>query len=302
MLREHLDSVDFLRINEDIGSPQLVSVAHDCTVKFWDLATHRLLKSVGAHTQAIYCCDCSGSMLSTCSPDTSVLLWDFRTQAQTGSAQGHTEKVYFVRFTGPDQLVTCGRDGKILLWDTRNLRAPKADFSVHPDHIYRSVDVSADRSLLVAVTQHSQIEVFDFNSRRLLDEVTLAWDMSVFPADADFLTPPSTIYCVRFLNQSKQILTAHQDMAVRRLGAAPSLREEATLRNHYDYVRHLEVAADDSFFISTCQDGGVRRWENWQAVRSYTGASQIMSCAAVTRDKRVLATSCWDQGIYLYEA
>ena len=302
VLKEHLDSVDFLRINEDIGSPQLVSVAHDCTVKFWDLTTHHLLKSVAAHTEAIYCCDCSGPLLCTCSPDKSVLLWDFRTQAQVGSAQAHTAKVYFVRFTGTEEVVTCGRDGKLLLWDTRNLRSPKGDYSVHPDHIYRSVDVSADRSLLAAVTQNSQIEVFDFHSRRLLDEVTLAWDLSVFPEDADFLTPPSTIYCVRFLNQTKELLTAHQDMAVRKLGVAPSLHEEATLRNHYDYIRHVEVAADDSLFFSTCQDGSVRRWEGFQAVRSYTGASQIMSCAALTRDKRVLATSCWDQCVYLYQA
>lgn len=301
VLKEHVDSVDFLRINEDLPSPQIVSVAHDCSIKFWDLASHRLVKSTTGHTQAIYCCDCSGPLLCTCSPDSSVLLWDFRTQAEIGRAQAHTQKVYYVRVTGQDEVLSCGRDGKLLLWDTRNLRSPKADFSVHPDHIYRSADVSADRSRLAAVTQHSQIEVYDFPSRRLLDEVTLAWDMSVFPADAEFLSPPSTIYCTRFLNQSKQLLTAHQDRAVRRLNLAPSLFEEATLRSHYDYVRHVEVAQDESFFISTCQDGSVRKWERSNAVRSYTGAAQIMSCAALTRDNRLLATSCWDQCIYLYQ-
>ena len=302
VLKEHVDSVDFLRINEDLSAPQIVTVSHDCTIKYWDLGAKRLLKSVRAHTNAIYCCDVTAALLCTSSPDMTVALWDFRTHAQVAQGAVHQEKVYYVRFTAQDEVLSCGRDGKLLLWDTRRFNAPKADFSVHPDHIYRSVDISADRSLLVAVTQQSQVEVFDYQSRQLLSELEIPWDMSVFPDDADFLSPPSTIYCVRFYHRSNDVLTAHQDKAVRRLQTSPALQETATLRNHYNFVRHVEVAQDDSFFISTCQDGSIRKWEGSEAVLSYTGAKQIMSCAAITRDKRLLAASCWDQCLYLYEA
>ena len=33
-------------------------------------------------------------------------------------------------------------------------------------------------------------------------------------------------------------------------------------RGHFDYVRHVEIANDDSFFVTTGQDGSARVWRN----------------------------------------
>jgi hypothetical protein len=49
------------------------------------------------------------------------------------------------------------------------------------------------------------------------------------------------------------IMTAHQDLALRKFRLTNETAEEIGLyRKHFDYVRYVEIANDDSFYISAC--------------------------------------------------
>jgi WD40 repeat protein len=155
----------------------------------------------------------------------------------------------------------------------------------------------------------SHVKVFSQETGQVVQETDIHYDSSVFPRDAALITPPSIVQSVRFCNfNPKQLLTAHDDLAVRLLHlSAYRLSEAKVERQHYDAVRHIEVAVDDLMFVSTCQDGSVYLWnlEFMQAYMTLTGNSQIVvtamqSCAAMTRDRRTVLTGCYDHCMRLY--
>lgn len=257
----HTDNIDYVRINEDVG-PWIVSAGHDCYLKWWDLNTCRPLKSVRAHLEALYCVDVSPAKthLASCSADKGIGLWDSRTFAAAGRVENaHDNKIYFVKYANDTTLISSGRDGAIKIWDLRNTRAPK--LVVADGKTYKSIDCKYP--LVAAGSTDSHVKIFNLETGALVQKTDIDVDMSVFSHDAFFVDPPTVVQSVRFCNvNNDQLLTAHDDLAVRNLHLSQfGLNILNIARQHLCSVRHIEIASDDSAFVSTCLDGSVRLWD-----------------------------------------
>lgn len=300
----HHDSIDFVRINEKTSSPQIVSASHDDTFKIWDLEKKSLVNSCHAHNQGVFCCDISpnGKQIATCSPDQTVAVWDSSNCSQVARGTAHTYKVYFVTYVSESQLVSCGRDKNVFLWDIRNMSSPAKSYQVSGNGTFRSVALSPDRSTLIATTAESAVEGFNFESGERIFEHKVDYDLSVFPADKQWLVEPAIIYVARFFKDNS-FLTCHQDMAIRKFQLTPSgPQQTGILRNHLDFVRHIEISENEDIFVSTSQDGSARIWDVSSAtpIWNLVGHNQIASCAAITSDSKTIVTSSYDQSLKIY--
>lgn len=306
VIKGHNDSVDFVRINETASSPQILSASHDGTLKVWDLSRKNLLGSIAAHPEGVFCCDISpsGRQYASCSPDQTVALWDANSRNLVSRAAAHSHKVYFVLYASDSQLISCGRDANIFLWDIRNMNTPSKNFATPQSGTFRSVALSPDNSILIATTAESGIEGYEFPSGNPIFNELIVYDPRVFPEDKPMLLPPSIIYNAKFFRSQRNVfMTSHQDQAVRKFEIdRRNIRQTALRRNHWDYVRHVEISHDDSFYVTTCQDGSARVWNahNDTPEMSLVGHSQIVSSAAITRDNRTIVTGSYDQSLRIY--
>ena len=92
----------------------------DETVRLWDAATGRLLKTFTGHMDSVssVCFSPDGKTIASGSLDRTVRLWDTATGKHLKTLTGHTDSVMSVSFS-PDgtTLASGSRDSTILLWD-----------------------------------------------------------------------------------------------------------------------------------------------------------------------------------------
>jgi WD40 repeat protein len=154
--------------------------------------------------------------------------------------------------------------------------------------------------MLLASTAESSLECFNYSSGSAIFKQNVEYDLSVFPEDKLWVAEPRIIFSVKFL-RNEEFLTAHQDMAIRKFHReGGSISQNMLRRCHYDAVRHIEMFPDEGSFITTCQDGSARIWENFRPKFTLTGHSQIASCAVISPDSRRCFVSSYDQSVSIF--
>ena len=115
----------------------------------------------------------------------------------------------------------------------------------------------------MATASDSTVSVFSLRENTHLYTHLIPFDRSAFPPDHEFIFEPKICYDVKFYNTiANQALTCHADLAVRKLRVTTEAVEElGAYRAHIDSIRAVALAPDDSFYISTCQDGTLRLWD-----------------------------------------
>ncbi|MEL7146225.1 MAG: WD40 repeat domain-containing protein, partial [Bacteroidota bacterium] len=113
----------------------LFTASRDQTVKMWEVATKREIKSFAGHTSTVNDLAISGDgkSLATSSADKTAAVWDIITGAlifQTPQDAGYMTTVDIS--TNGKMLVTGGYDAKVKIWDIES-RALLAEIPVNPD-------------------------------------------------------------------------------------------------------------------------------------------------------------------------
>lgn len=301
----HYDSIDFVRANENASAPQLVSASHDDYLKVWDIERRTCLTEIHAHREGVFCVDVApgGKQIASCSPDQTVALWDLGTGAEVVRIRGHTYKVFFVLYVDDNNLLSCGRDKNLFLWDLRNTAEPAKSYGRQDSGTFRSVALDPAKEILIGTTSESTLEVFDFATTERLFKHRVEYDMSVFQREKEWFILPEIIYMARFFrSRNRELLTCHQDYAVRRFTVQDEVQELSILRNHSDFVRGIEIAPNEEFFVSTCQDGAVRVWDaaTETPLWSLIGHTQIVPSAVVLKNNRTIITCSYDQTIKFF--
>src|SRR5687767_7697374 len=90
------------------------------TVKLWDVASGRLLRSLDGHTDVVYkgVLSPDEKILASCSRDGKIKIWEVATGRELRVLSGHTRPVKAVAFS-PDgkTLASVSNDGTLRLWD-----------------------------------------------------------------------------------------------------------------------------------------------------------------------------------------
>ena len=98
----------------------LVSANFNGTVKLWDVASGRLLRTLDGHSHVVYkgVFSPDEKLLASCSLDGKIKIWEVHTGRELRTLSGHTDPVKAVAFS-PDGnlLASVSNDGTLRLWD-----------------------------------------------------------------------------------------------------------------------------------------------------------------------------------------
>jgi len=97
---------------------QVVSGSRDRSIKIWDLASGRLVRSLEGHTKSVnsVAVTAAGQVVSG-SDDNTIKIWDLASGRLVRSLEWHTASVRSVAVTATVQVVSGSYDKTIKLWD-----------------------------------------------------------------------------------------------------------------------------------------------------------------------------------------
>lgn len=97
----------------------------DNTVKVWELAEGKNIKTFVGHTDAVSCVRFSPDNihLASASCDNTIIVWDLINERREGQLSGHTKFINHVEYNPMGtELVSCSYDNTIVIWDARQFK------------------------------------------------------------------------------------------------------------------------------------------------------------------------------------
>ena len=143
----------------------LASGSNDETIKFWDVASGQLIRTLGGHTNGInsVCFSPDGKLLASGSNDETMKLWDVASGKSVKTLKGHTSEVISISFNPNGSILASGsRDNTIKLWDVISGKLLKT-LEGHTREV-NSVCFSPDGLLLASGSRDNIIKLWDVAS------------------------------------------------------------------------------------------------------------------------------------------
>jgi WD40 repeat protein len=142
---------------------KLVVGGNDRTVRLFDFATGKQLRSFEGHTAFILGVDISpnGSQVISCGEDHTIRVWDVATGDQVGLLEEHQDDVIAVHFLSDNEAVSASHDGTARIWDIdKETTVKKIDYR-------RRVCAwaCAARKLLAVGTHSGDVYLWDLQTR-----------------------------------------------------------------------------------------------------------------------------------------
>jgi WD40 repeat protein len=151
----------------------LASGSEDRTIKLWDVATGREVRTLTGHTDRVWSVAFSpdGRLLASGSDDYTIKLWEVATGSLVRSLTGHTDDVESVAFSPDGRLLASGSlDNTIKLWEVATGSLVRS-LTGHTSGV-SSVAFSPDGRLLASGSDDGTIKLWDVASGSLVRTLT----------------------------------------------------------------------------------------------------------------------------------
>jgi WD40 repeat protein/serine/threonine protein kinase len=251
----------------------------DHTLKLWDLATGRQIRTFRGHTAGVICVAISpdGRTALSGSRDHTLKLWDISTGSEIRTFVGHSGDIWSLAISPDGRTAVSGSgDNTLKLWDVvtgRNIRT----FSGHKLEIY-SVSYNPD-GRIVAAASPDAITLYDVGTGK----------------ETSTLHKKGGAATVVFSHDGRLILTGDisGDVALWDCGAGTELR---TFRGHTGTVWGLAFSPDDKLALSGGDDCAVKLWDigTGKEVRTYCGHSDTVHSVAFSPDGHTALSASYD--------
>jgi WD40 repeat protein len=258
----------------------------DNTLKLWDAASGRELRTLSGHTNWVLSAAFSpdGRTLASGSPDTTLKLWDAASGRELRTLAGHTVSVNSVTFS-PDgrTLASASHDNTIKLWDAasgRELRTLTGHSGVY------SVAFSPDGRMLASASNQT-LKLWDTASGRELRTLT---------------GHTGNVYSVAFSPDGHTLASASWDRTLK-LWDAASGRELCTLTGHTNQVNSVAFSPDGHTLASASWDNTLKLWDvaSGRELRTLAGHTGHVTSVAFSPDGRTLASASHDTTLKLWD-
>jgi WD40 repeat protein len=278
----------------------LASGSSDKTIKLWDAASRRELRTLAGHTDNVTSVAFSpnGRMLASGSDDKTIKLWDVASGKVLRTLTGHTYAVDSLAFS-PDgvRLASGSGDGTIKLWDVysgqelRTLRGQSKGVT--------SVVFSPDALTLASGGMDHTVKLWDVMSGRELRTLT---------AHIDVVTSEG-VTSVAFSHDGRILASAGNDTTVK-LWDVVSGRELLSLEGHGDFVTTVAFSPDGRTLATGSLDSTIELWDivNGRALRRLAAhpSEEIpvkfaIYSVAFNLDGRTLAAGCSDKTVQFWD-
>jgi WD40 repeat protein len=308
----------------------LASGSDDKTIKLWNVASGRELRTLAGHSNAVESVAFSpdGKLLASGSDDKTIKLWDVASGRELRTLAGHGDFVKSIAFS-PDgkRLASGSGDKTIKLWDVDTGRELQT-FNGHTAAVF-SVAFSPDGAMLASGGDDKTIKLWDVANGRELrtldghsnavmsvafspDGKSLAsgsgdlsiklWDVT---SGRELRTLPdnSFVYSVRFSPDGKFLASGDRDGALKLWdvagGSGPRI-----MSGESSSVYAVAFSPDGKMIVSGTSEWIIQLWDaaTTQELRIFRGHSQVVTTVAFSHERGTLAAGNWGKDINLWDA
>jgi WD40 repeat protein/serine/threonine protein kinase len=326
-LSGHTDMIMSIAFSPD--GQFLASGSWDHTVRLWDVATRKLVRTFTGPAQV----DCvtfssDGRRIATGGQDKMVRIWDAASGQAIRTLKGHSDDVMRLAFS-PDgrRLVSAGYDRTVRLWDVDNGQ----ELAVFKGHTQALSGVAYDTNhgRLVSSGWDGRLRFWNLASvqRPIVlkgpagpvshlafspdcgrvvsgarDTVIRVWDLSNGREIATLPGHTGNILGVAFSPDGRRIASASDDHTGRvwdSTGSQPPL----VLKGHNKAVWKVVFSPDGERLASASEDGTVRLWDaaSGRELRMLTGHTSAVCSVAFSPDGRRVAAGSYDGTVRLWD-
>ncbi|MBP5976887.1 ribosome assembly protein 4, partial [Brasilonema sp. CT11] len=244
-LEGHSSSVNSVAFSPD--GKTLASGSSDNSIKLWDVATGKQLKTLEGHSSSVksVAFSADGKTLASGSSDNSIKLWDVTTGKQLKTINGHSSSVNSVAFSADGKTLASGsRDNSIKLWDVTTGKLLKT-INGHSSSV-NSVAFSADGKTLASGSM-------DNNSIKL-------WDVATGKQLKTLNGHSSYVNSVAFSADGKTLASGSMDNNSIKLWDVATGKQLKTLNGHSD-VQSVAFSPDGKTLASGSSDNSIKLWD-----------------------------------------
>ncbi len=269
----HTDAVRALTLSSD--GKLALSGGQDHTLRLWDAATGKLLRTFEGHDGAVNSVAFSfdTTRLLSASEDRTVRLWDTATGKELARLKGHLDRVRAVVFA-PDgkRAMSAGQDRVLRLWDLERAVEVRS-FSGHTGPVL-CVAFSPDGKAAISGGSDGTLRLWNVETGREKES-----------RDAH----RRGVLCVAFAPDGKQIVSGGEDRTVR-VWQANSLQPIRSLTGHVNALLSVGFTPDGRRILSASsqtnsEDRFLRVWDaaGGEEIASREGNASVW-CAVFTSD------------------
>jgi WD40 repeat protein len=218
----------------------------DNTLKLWDVATARLLRTSFGHANPVWSVAFSpdGASLLSASFDKTVKLWDTATGRITRTFEGHSGSVWSATFSRDGARVLSGSSDKTLrMWDAATGQLIRT-FEGHSDAV-RSVVFSSDGTRVLSGSSDKTLKMWDAATGQLI---------RTFEGHSD------EVRSVAFSLDGTRVLSGGGDKTLRIWDAATG-QVVRTFEGHSDLIWSVAFSPDGDRVLSSSWDKTSKLWD-----------------------------------------
>lgn len=266
----------------------IASASLDATIKLWDIASGRLLRTLVGHSDAVKSIAFSpdGITLVSGSYDKTVRLWDSITGKAVQTLSGHNTSVKAVAFSYDGKIIATGSDdAKVKLWDVATGKELKT-LSGHRD-VITSVTFSSDNRLIASASKDGRIILWEINTGKPLRL---------------FSGHTRDVNSIAFSPDGKVLISGSSDTTVK-VWNVISGKLENTLQGHNDAVLAVSFNGDGKYIASGSADNTIKIWDyaTGKELLTLAGHKNVVSSIAFLQEGRYLVSGSWDNTIKLWD-
>jgi len=266
----------------------LASGSDDRTVRLWDVASGRELRTLSGHSDDVWSVAFSpdGRTLASGSRDGTIKLWDVASGRELLTLRDH--RVFSVAFSPDGHILASGGEDKMVrLWDVASGRELRT-LSGHSDSVF-SLAFSPDGHILASGGGEA-------------DKTVKLWDVASGRELRTLNGHSAYIFSVAFSPDGRILASGSGDKTIK-LWEVASGHELRSLSGHSSMVRSVEFSPDGRILASGSVDYSVKLWDvaSGRELRTLSGHSSSVTSVAFSSDGRILASGSEDKTIKLWD-
>ena len=268
----HSEGISSVAVSPD--GTQALSAGWDTTLKLWDIATGREIRTFIGHSAVVNSVAVSpdGRLALSGSGDKTIRLWDIATGKEIKMFAGHAGAVYSVAFSPDGRQILTGNEEKVLkLWDAATGKEIRT-FTGHAGEVY-CVAVSPDGRQALSGS---------------FDKTMKLWDIATGREIRTFTGFSNWVLSIAFSPDGRQILTGNEDKTLKLwdIGTGREIRSFAGLSHA---VHAVAFSPDGRQALATGYDQTLKLWDvaSGREIKSFIGGpSGWAHAVAVSPDGR----------------